>query len=300
MSVSVSLVTYRSARHVEACLDSVFSQDDRVGEVLLADNGSDDDTVERVQRGHPGVRVDRLGHNAGYAAAHNHNFRRSRGRFFLVLNPDVELRPGFLAGLLDALECDRRLAAAGGRLLLPGTPPRIDSVGIVYDGARTRFIDRGRGEPADAYPCEEDVLGTCGAATLYRRSALSAVCAPGETPFAERLFMYYEDVDLCWRLRRAGWRIRYRPDAAAYHVRGGSQADPAFVEYHLVRNRLWVSLRNASGRELLRELPGLALLEGAKALQAISRPHLRAALWDQLRGVAASLAERRRAAWAGA
>ncbi len=300
MSVSVSIVTFRSARHVEACLDSVFAQGRRVGEVLLADNASDDGTVERVRRRHPSVRVDPMGCNAGYAAAHNHNFRRSRGRFFLVLNPDVELRPRFLGALLDALEGDPRIAAVGGRLLAPGTPPTLDSAGIVYDAARTRFVDRGRGEPANRYPCEEDVLGTCGAATLYRRSALSAVCAPGETPFAERLFMYYEDVDLCWRLRRAGGRIRYRPDAVAFHARGGSQADPAFVEYHLVRNRLWVSLRNASGRELLRELPGLALLEGAKVLQAFARPHLRAALWHQLQGVAASLSERRHAAWEAA
>ena len=147
-----------------------------------------------------------------------------------------------------------------------------------------------------AYLREEDVLGTCGAATLFRRSALESVQAPGETPFAERLFMYYEDVDLAWRLRRAGWRVRFCPRAVATHERGGSGADDAFVEYHLVRNRLWVSLRNAAPRELLRELPGLVLLEGAKLLQAVRRPHLRAALRDQLRGVPASLAERRRAA----
>lgn len=139
-------------------------------------------------------------------------------------------------------------------------------------------------------------MGTCGAATLFRRRALASVCAPAESPFAERLYMYYEDVDLGWRLRRAGWRIRYCPDATATHLRGGSGADPRFVEYHLVRNRLWVSLRNAAPRELLRELPGLVLLEAVKGLQAIRRPHLRAALRDQLRGVPACLAERRRAA----
>ena len=105
--------------------------------------------------------------------------------------------------------------------------------------------------------------------------------------------MYYEDVDLAWRLQRAGWRVRYCPDAEATHRRGGSCAAPSFVEYHLVRNRLWVSLRNASPGQLLRELPGLALFEGAKALQAIRRPHLRAALRDQWRGIGASFRERR-------
>jgi GT2 family glycosyltransferase len=292
-SVSVSVVTYASARHIEACLDAVRAQGPCVGEVLLADNGSRDDTLCRVRARHPEVRVLALGHNAGYAAAHNRNFERARGAFVLALNPDVALHPGYVATLRDRLVRDPGLGAATGRLLTPGPAPRIDSAGIAWDRARTRFVDRGRGAPPDAYAAEEDVFGACGAAALYRRAALAAVGARGETPFAERLFMYYEDVDLGWRLRRAGWRTRYCPQAQATHQRGGSGAAPAFVEYHLVRNRLWVSLRNASGPELLRELPGLALLEGVKLVQSVARPHLRAALRDQLRGVRRSLAERR-------
>jgi hypothetical protein len=89
------------------------------------------------------------------------------------------------------------------------------------------------------------------------------------------------------------------PDAEACHVRGGSGAANAFIEYHLVRNRLWVSLRNASAAELLRELPGLALFETVKAVQALRRPHLRAALRDQWRGVRPSLRERRLVAAGG-
>jgi GT2 family glycosyltransferase len=294
VSVSVSVVTYRSADHIEACLEGVRAQGACVGEVLLADNGSADGTVDRVRARHPEVRMVEMGRNAGFAAAHNCNFSRARGGFVLSLNPDVELRPGYVAILRDRLLRDAALGAATGRLLTPGADPRIDSAGAGYDRARTRFVDRGRGAAPEDFAREEDVFAACAAATLYRRAALDAVSAPGESPFAERLFMYYEDVDLAWRLRRAGWRVRYCPDAEAVHGRGGSGADDAFVEYHLVRNRPWVSLRNASGRELLRELPGLALLEGTKLVQSARRPHLRAALLDQLRGIGASLAERRR------
>jgi len=118
------------------------------------------------------------------------------------------------------------------------------------------------------------------------------VSRPGEAPFAERFYMYYEDVDLAWRLRNAGWRTRYVPQAEAVHARGGSGARAQFVEYHLVRNRLWLTLRNARGRELLREIAGLTLFQSAKLVQSLWRPHLRAALRDQLRGVPASLRER--------
>lgn len=295
MKVSVSVVTHDSASHVAACLRAVDEQGACVGEVLVADSGSRDDTVRRIRAEHPRARVAVLGHNAGYAAAHNHNYRRASHEAFLVLNPDVILHPGHLDVLLARLAGDPGLAAAGGRLVAPGRPPRLDSAGIAYTRLRTRFVDRGRGLPARHFRLDEDVLGTCGAATLFRRAALESVARPDEEPFAERLFMYYEDVDLAWRLRRAGWRIRFCPDAAATHVRGGSGAAMAFVEYHLVRNRLWVTLRNARAGELLRELPGLALFELAKSLQALRRPHLRRALRDQWLGVPESLRARRRA-----
>jgi GT2 family glycosyltransferase len=297
--VSVSVVSYRSRRHLAACLDAVFAQGSSVGEVLLVDNDSRDGSVELVRERHPSVSVLALGSNLGFAAAHNRNFARARGEFFLALNPDVVLAPGCLERLVAALRREPDAGAASGRLLRPGPGRRLDSAGIRWAPGRTRFVDRGVGEPAGRFSREEDVFGACGAAALYRVSALDGVARPGEAPFAERFFMYYEDVDLAWRLRRAGWRTRYVPDAEACHVRGGSGAANAFIEYHLVRNRLWVSLRNASAAELLRELPGLALFETVKAVQALRRPHLRAALRDQWRGVRPSLRERRLAAAGG-
>ncbi|UCE86537.1 MAG: glycosyltransferase family 2 protein [Deltaproteobacteria bacterium] len=296
MRVSVSIVTYRSRDSIDACLDSVRAQRDCVGEVLVVDNHPSEGIADHVRRRHPGASVASMARNAGYAAAHNYNFARAREAAFLALNPDVVLEPGFLGALIGALQADARVGAATGRLLAPGEPTSIDSAGIARGRARLRFVDRGRGERPARFDAEEDVFGPCGAAALYRRSALEAVCRPGEAPFAERFFMYYEDVDLAWRLRRAGFRARYVPRAQARHRRGGSGASPAFVEYHLVRNRLWLTLRNASGHDLLRELPGLALFEAAKLVQSIRRPHLRAALRDQLRGVRDCFRERRRAA----
>ena len=192
-SVTVSVVTHQSARHVDACLASLESQGPCVREVLLADSGSSDGTLECVRARHPRVRVLSLGRNAGYAAAHNRNWAAASGAFLLALNPDVVLGPGYVPRLLECLQADPGLGAAGGRLLSPGPVPRIDSAGIAYGPARARFVDRGRGSSPELYASEEDVLGACGAAALYRGTALDAVEAPGESPFAERLFMYYED-----------------------------------------------------------------------------------------------------------
>jgi GT2 family glycosyltransferase len=295
--VTVSVVSFDSRALICDCLDALRVQGAPVREVLIADNASRDGTVELVKSRYPEASVLSLERNLGYGAAHNLNFARSRQRYFLALNPDVVLRPGFLSRLVETLDGDRSLGAATGRLVRPGPHGRIDSAGISYDRVRTRFVDRGRGELRERFAREEDVFGACGAAALYRRAALEEVSRPSESPFAERFFMYYEDVDLAWRLGRAGWRTRYVPEAESVHLRGGCGAGQAFIEYHLVRNRLWLSLRNASLSDFLLELPGLALFEGVKLIQALVRPHLRAALFDQLAGVRQCLAERRRAAW---
>lgn len=295
MAVAVSVVTYRSRAHVTACLDAVRAQRDLVSEVHVVDNASDDGTAELVRARHPEARLLASPRNLGYAAAHNLAFQASRAPYFLALNPDVVLGAGALARLVAVLEADLGLGAATGRLLAPGGGRLLDSAGIARDRARTRFVDRGRGSPAARYDREEDVFGACGAAALFRRDALLAVSRPGERPFAERFFMYYEDVDLAWRLRRAGYRTRYVPGAECTHARGGSGASVPFVEYHLVRNRLWLTARNAAGGELLRDLPGLALFEAVKCVQALWRPHLRAALRDQWKGLPAAWRERRAA-----
>jgi len=297
VSVTVSVVSFESQALIADCLDAVRVQGAPVREVLIADNASTDGTVELVKSRYPEVSVLSLKRNLGYGAAHNLNFARSRGRYFLTLNPDVVLRPGSVARLAEILDGDSSLGAATGRMVGPGPDGRIDSAGITYDRMRTRFIDRGRGQLRERFSREEDVFGACGAAALYRRVALDEIARPGESPFAERFFMYYEDVDLAWRLGRAGWRTRYAPGAESVHLRGGCGASSAFIEYHLVRNRLWLSLRNASLSDFLLELPGLALFEGVKVIQASVRPHLRAALIDQLAGVRQSLVERRHAAW---
>ncbi len=292
MKVSVSVVTHQSAPWIDACLDAVAAQA-FVHEVLVVDSASTDDTVARIEARHPRADLDAAATNLGCGAGHNRNWARASGDALLVLNPDVVLAPGALAALALVLDARPEVGAAVPRLVSMSDPTRLDSAGIRWSPGRTRFVDRGRGEPCERFSREQEVFGGCGACLLLRGDAIDAVSRSGERPFAERFFMYYEDVDLAWRLRRAGWATRYVPRAEARHVRGGSGGRDDFVEYHLVRNRLWCSVRNASASEFVRELPGLALFEAAKLAQAARRPHLRRALRDQLHGLPDAWSARR-------
>lgn len=245
--VSIGIVTWNSADVVEAAVASVRTQSHPAIELLCGDNASGDGTRERLALAtSAGERVwfDR---NLGFSAAHNALIARSRGAYYLALNPDVVLEPAFVATLADALEGDPGAGSASGKLLRADPPGVIDSTGIVMTRSQ-RHLDRGAGQvDRGQYDESGDVFGVSGAAGFYRRAMLDAVAVDGEI-FDEDFFAYREDADLAWRARLLGWRCRYAPAARARHHRrvtperrGGL---PAEINRWSVRNRFLLRLKN--------------------------------------------------------
>ena len=226
------------------------------------------------------------------------NFASAQGEFFLALNPDVRLAPDYLRNLLGAMSRDPGLGAAVGRLLAPGPERLLDSAGIVPTVGRTRFVDRGR---LDAPPRISGRKRMYSARAVLQRSIAAPRCATSAPPAKRPSLSGFSCTTKTstWRgacaMRTGGHATSLRRRLCI--ERGGSGAGSQFVEYHLVRNRLWLTLRNARGRELLREVPGLAVFQAAKLIQSVRRPHVRAALRDQLRGVRDSLRERAARSW---
>ena len=223
--VSVLLVSCNDEADLPVSLGSALAQRGLSLETVVIDNASEDGSREAVAGFGSAVRLIALSENIGFAAAMNAGIAATSGRYVLALNPDCRLEPDFAAVLGDRL--DRRdagdVGSASGRLLRAEGPSlaatdRLDSTGI-YFTASGRHFDRGSGEKAEGrYLREEDVFGASGAAGFYRREALesgriSTGCFDGD------FFLYREDADLAWRLRRLGWRCLYVPRAVAYHRR---------------------------------------------------------------------------------
>jgi GT2 family glycosyltransferase len=182
----------------------------------------------------------------------------------LSLNADARLGPGYVDALVAALEADRTVAAASGVLVLPEGV--IDSTGIALTRAFVA-IERDRGS-APAHASAGEPFGVSGAASLWRREALEEL---GPAPWWEWLFVYWDDVELAWRLRRKGWRFAIVPAARAEHVRGSDFAPARFVEAAAVRNRLGTVARHAGWRGLLRPGP-LAVTALSVARLLVRRP----------------------------
>jgi N-acetylglucosaminyl-diphospho-decaprenol L-rhamnosyltransferase len=182
--------------------------------VVLVDNGSDDDSIELARRELPGVQVVELGENLGFGRAINRAVAEVPGDPVILLNNDAVPEPRFVEALLDGL--GEGVASVAGVLLQERSPELIDSAGVVADATLMGF-DYLHGEPAEAAETATPPLGPTGGAALYRREAFGAVGG-----FDERIFLYYEDLDLALRLAAQGGRCRLAPQARALHAYSAS------------------------------------------------------------------------------
>jgi GT2 family glycosyltransferase len=253
IDVSVIVVSHNDQRDLPLSVGSALEQRGVAVETVVVDNASSDDS-RGVIAGMPRARLLPLAENAGFAAAMNLGIEATSGRYVLALNPDCRLAPDFAAILAERLDRAPGVGSSSGRILRAlGTdlaPTGIlDSAGIRFtsDG---RHFDRGSGQlAAGRYLEEEEIAGASGAAGFYRREALeSGRISTGY--FDSDFFLYREDADLAWRLRRLGWKCLYIPGACAYHRRRNlperRREMSALVNFHSVKNRFLLRINNQS------------------------------------------------------
>jgi GT2 family glycosyltransferase len=298
--VGLVVVTYNAAAQIEQCLTSIAAQTWRPDRLFLVDNASQDDTRTRVASAATrlglAIELTASSENAGFAAANNRAVTLlSDCDLIALLNPDAFPEPGWLAALVEAAAAHPEAASFASRLVLADDPTRLDGAGDVYHvaGLAWRF---GHARVIDHEPNAvraRPVFSACGAAALYRRADWEA--AGG---FDERFFCYAEDVDLGFRLQLMDRQCWYVPHAIARHVGGtASGRDSRFAIYHGHRNLEWAFVKNMPARLLWRYLP-LHLITSAGVvgwfLATGAGGTIVRAKWDALRGLRATLIERRR------
>jgi GT2 family glycosyltransferase len=245
--VTVGVVTWNSADGLARCLSTIRQQTHSMIELIVVDNGSTDETGRLLEQTTTADERLLLPRNTGFSAAHNLAIGRSRGEFYLALNPDVCLSTRFVERLVGALQGDHSAGSACGKLLRADGSGRLDSTGIFMLPTQ-RHLDRGADEvDCGQYDVCEYVFGASGAAALYRRRMLEDVKVLGEY-FDEDFFAYREDADLAWRAQLYGWRCLYVPDAIAEHVRHVTPERrsrlAAAINRSGVRNRFLLRFKN--------------------------------------------------------
>ena len=228
--VDVVVALHRPGAWIGACLESVGSQRDVVVRTILVDDDPSSPLAASLAAAMPNAIAITTTRNRGFAAANNAGIAAGDAPFVLCLNQDARLAADYLARLVALLESSPWVGSASGKILRVHSPTgrtdgTIDSAGLEMRAGR-RAIDIGQGSRDDSrFDGQREVFGVSAAAAVYRRSALDAV-SDGSQIFDESFFMYKEDVDLAWRLRRAGFGACVAGEAVAYHGRSAAGPPP--------------------------------------------------------------------------
>jgi len=245
---TIIVVTYNSARWLERQTAALATQTEKSWRLVVVDNASE---VERPRTGaFPfDVEIIQNERNVGFAEANNIAALDRQTPYLVFLNPDAFPEPRWLAALLRTAREHPAAAAIGSTQVRYGAPDILDGIGDVLHATGLAYR-AGYGKRGHVPPLGE-TFAACGAAMLVRREAFEAVGG-----FDSRYFCYFEDVDLCFRLRLLGHRVLQTPDAVVAHVGGGSAgARSAFAEFHGARNRLWTFIKCMPGPLMWLMLP---------------------------------------------
>jgi len=249
--VGALMVTHDSAmvagRAIQALAESTMAPDP----IVIVDSGSHNTTyLDRIAEQHPSVRVLKAEANIGFCAGNNQGMGLLRDRHVLLVNPDAFVTPDLLERAVARLEADPAIGAVqplllGAKVESGSATGLIDSAGIGQT-RMGRLFDIGQGEPHVGAHTQAVVEpeALCAATMLLRWEAICSV-TDNRPLFDDRFFMYKEDIDLSWRLRRAGWRIVVDTSLTALHCRGWQRdrrSMPAWARRRSLINewRLWL------------------------------------------------------------
>jgi N-acetylglucosaminyl-diphospho-decaprenol L-rhamnosyltransferase len=222
MRAAIYIPNFNGERWLPRTLQSLRGQTTRL-DVVVVDNGSTDGSAAAARADFPEITLLELGENVGFGPALNRAVAAHPADAIGLLNSDVECEPGFCEALVGGLA--ERVDMVAGVLLQEREPTLIDSAGVVADHTLMGF-DHLHGEPATAVAGSPAPLGPTGGAALYRRSAWEAVGG-----FDERIFLYYEDLDLALRIAARGGRCAVAPEARALHAYSASLGAGSGAKY---------------------------------------------------------------------
>lgn len=233
-------------------------------EIVVADNDSTDDSVAFLEQTYPQVRVISNEANYGYAGGYNHALKHVDAEYLVLLNNDIQVTPKWIEPVIAAMEEDKRIGACQPKMLDHANKHLFE-----YAGAAGGYMDqlgyafcRGRlfehlEEDHGQYNDVRDIFWASGACLFVRAEAFRA--AGG---FDEHFFAHMEEIDLCWRMQLAGYKIKVVPQSQVYHVGGGTLNKQSPQKTYLnFRNNLIMLTKNLPVSTLLWLIPVRSFLD---------------------------------------
>lgn len=272
-SAKVVILNWNGAHHLRRFLPSVVASTPADVGIVVADNGSTDNSVEVIKCEFPTVELISLERNYGFAEGYNRAMQHIESDYAILLNSDVETPNGWVTPLIDHLDNNPDVAVVAPKLLAEQQRSKFE-----YAGAAGGFIDmfgypfcRGRilnhtEEDKGQYDDAHDIFWASGAAFCCRTDVFKELGG-----FDGDFFAHMEEIDLCWRMQLAGWRIRIEPRSKVYHLGGGtlSSTSPMKIFYNH-RNNLMMLYKCSSPAQRLLVAVARPILDTMAALSYLA------------------------------
>jgi GT2 family glycosyltransferase len=276
--VAIVILNWNGKPFLEKFLPSVVKYSIDKAKIIIADNDSKDDSIEFLTKNYPQIPIIRSNENKGFAEGYNFALSQVNADYYILLNSDIEVTENWISPVIDMMENDRNIAACQPKLLSYYDRERFE-----YAGAAGGFIDkfgypfcRGRlfqslEKDEGQYDDEKEIFWATGACMFVRAELFHKA---GE--FDRDFFAHMEEIDLCWRLRNAGYKIMFCPGSTVYHVGGGTLPKISSVKTYLnFRNNIILYYKNLPMDALIYVFIIRMLLDGLAAFKFLFEGHYR-------------------------
>jgi hypothetical protein len=272
--IAIVILNWNGVNLLHQFLPSVFefSKNDST-EIVIADNGSTDDSLLLLRKEFPTVKVLDLKQNFGFARGYNEALKQIDADYFVILNSDVEVTSGWLDSPIQLMEADSSIAAVQPKILSYHQKTHFE-----YAGAAGGFIDRFgypfcRGRIFNEvetdngqYDNSMDIFWATGACMFVRARLFHEVGG-----FDADFWAHMEEIDLCWRLKNRGYRVVFAPESTVYHLGGGTLSydnpQKLFLNF---RNNLWLLYKNLPANQLLSIISIRMILDAVAAFKLLN------------------------------
>ena len=268
--VAVVILNWNGKSFLERFLPGVVQNCAGMAEVIVADNASTDDSIAYLESNFPGIRLIRIPENKGYTGGYNYALGRIESTYYVLLNSDVEVTPQWIEPVIKLMDADPSIAAC---------QPKIRSYyrrdEFEYAGASGGFLDkygypfcRGRlfqslEKDTGQYDDVIQVFWVTGAAMFVRSAVYRELDG-----LDERFFAHMEEIDMCWRMQKSGYKVCVCPGSVIYHVGGGTlpKNNPRKTYFNF-RNNLLMIYKNSTREGLVRLLIIRTILDAVAAFR---------------------------------
>lgn len=291
--VAVVILNWNGQKFLEQFLPFVLATSYNNFEVVVADNGSTDNSVSFLRNTYPGIRIISFKMNFGFAKGYNEALNQVQADYYVILNSDVEVQSNWLVPMVELLESNKLIAACQPKILSFTNRKMFEYAGAAggwldkygYPFAKGRIFDICEEDKGQYDQCEP-IFWASGAALFIRSSVFHEVKG-----FDEYFFAHQEEIDMCWRIQLAGYKIYSCPAAIVYHVGGGTLPRGNSLKTYLnFRNNRIMLSKNLPFRKKIWIVPARNFLDALSAWKgllsgdggyfiAIVRSHLAYTRW---------------------